>query len=514
MFRTNRPATAKAFCDRTKELEQLQRLVAALQRGEPHWVAIIGPRKVGKTSLILEFERYAPARVAFVVLDAENQRPLSWELFRTYALRAADALLRPHLSASLEVLAALGEAYVDAILTSETVRNLPPELLRVLRALPDHAMDQPFVRQCLDLPEQLAHHLDRYVVVSFDEFQQLSTDWSLRRSDPLPVLRSAWQRHQRVAYVVSGSGRTMLEEMVTHRHSPFFQHFSLLHLDRFSEDDAVRLLVRGSPPEGPIPPGLAQMAVRAVGGHPYYLQLLGEQITLRPPPYDERTLKESLQELLFARSGRLALYFQNTYDRLVGHSSFLAAVLDGLAEGPARVTDIARALKLRVGDTARYLERLGDAVRKEADGRYRLEDEVFGLWLAWRRPGGSVVPMSLVGDQAEREVASRLARLGFELIYQSRASRGAFDLLALRGPHQLAIQVKGSGLPIRFSRTSWNRMVADAETFGWNWVIAAVSPEGQVSFHDPTQARQGREYRVTAESYIENVAQWLHRQGR
>ncbi len=33
--------------------------------------------------------------------------------------------------------------------------------------------------------------------------------------------------------------------------------------------------------------------------------------------------------------------------------------------------------------------------------------------------------MTVVGDEAEKTVARHLARLGFDLVYQSRASRGA-----------------------------------------------------------------------------------------
>ena len=48
----------------------------------------------------------------------------------------------------------------------------------------------------------------------------------------------------------------------------------------------------------------------------------------------------------------------------------------------------------------------------------------------------------------ERVVAEHLARSGFELVYQSRGSRGAFDLLATRGAQQLGVQVKRSPLPL------------------------------------------------------------------
>jgi hypothetical protein len=40
----------------------------------------------------------------------------------------------------------------------------------------------------------------------------------------------------------------------------------------------------------------------------------------------------------------------------------------------------------------------------------RLADATFGLWLQWRQPGGTVLPMRLVGDEAELAIATRLAQ--------------------------------------------------------------------------------------------------------
>src|SRR6185295_17359854 len=101
---------------------------------------------------------------------------------------------------------------------------------------------------------------------------------------PLPLIRSAWQRHRRVSYVVSGSGRTMLEEMVTREHSPFFQHFAIMYVDRFPVDHAVAMLVDESPADRPIPSAVARQAHATLGGHPFYLQLFGETLTARDPP--------------------------------------------------------------------------------------------------------------------------------------------------------------------------------------------------------------------------------------
>ena len=167
------------------------------------------------------------------------------------------------------------------------------------------------------------------------------------------------------------------------------------------------------------------------------------------------------------------------------------------------------------GSTAHYLERLGDAVLSDPDGRYRLADAVFALWLSWRIPGGTVVPMAVVGDEGEQRVAATLARMGFDLVYVSRASRGAFDLLATRGAHQLGLQVRARALPLRFTRAEWGRMEAEAARFGWSWMIAAVSPQGgDVVLLDPGAARLGREVRIGVEAQVENLLQWVDTQER
>ncbi len=148
-------------------------------------------------------------------------------------------------------------------------------------------------------------------------------------------------------------------------------------------------------------------------------------------------------------------------------------------------------------------------MRKREDGLYELDDRVFAIWLRWRAPGGSVVPMSVVGDEAELATARALSAMGFDLVYQSRGSRGAFDLLALRGPTQLGVQVKRSPLPLRFTRAAWSRMEADAKQWGWRWVVAAVDADGSVGFLDPKRVVKRREARLGERARIDNLLLYL-----
>jgi Holliday junction resolvase len=117
--------------------------------------------------------------------------------------------------------------------------------------------------------------------------------------------------------------------------------------------------------------------------------------------------------------------------------------------------------------------------------------------------------MTVIGDAAERDVATVLAHLGFDLVYQARASRGAFDLLPTRGADQLGIQVKRSPLPLAFRRADWQRMSADAKRLGWRWTVASVDPTGTTRFLDPAKARRGATVRLGKAAIIENLVAWL-----
>src|SRR5205085_3521685 len=93
MFSTNQPVTSAAFYDREAEIGRLLEVFRGLAAGAPSWLAILGPRKIGKTSLILEVaRRSADTGVTIVGIDATEDAPVSNEFFRRYALRVLDAV--------------------------------------------------------------------------------------------------------------------------------------------------------------------------------------------------------------------------------------------------------------------------------------------------------------------------------------------------------------------------------------------------------------------------------------
>lgn len=520
MFSTSTPVIDDAFFDRRDELRRLGEAVASLRQGRPRWVAVLGVRRVGKTSLLLELARRSHRRdLRFVVLDCFEESPLGFAIFLRLALRAVDAFLAESVGASLEALARRPDEFRAALMESKRFQAFDRSLRADLLSLPTAKADARLAELALGLPERLATATGAHCVVAWDEFQELSK-LPASRGGVLSLARAVWQKHRRTTYVVCGSERGLLTRLVSSERSPFFQHFELMELGAMSPHDAQELLRRSMPKGRAMPADVAALGVKVLGGHPFYLQTFGEQLTRHAPPWDEPLARQVISELLFTRTGSLSLYFAREFDRIVGSASTLAATLEAVAVGAddpntgprstgLRTNEVARRTGASSGAAVRYLERLGDAVVRDDELRWTMADPVFGLWLRWRRPGGTVVPMAVIGDEAEHEVAGALAELGFELVYQSRASRGAFDLLGVRAGAQVGIQVKRTTLPVRFTTAAWARMHADAQRLGWRALLAVVTPEGRVHFFDPAKARLGKQASLYADAALANVLAWL-----
>ncbi len=513
MFRTNIPVTAEAFFDRAEELAILGQAIDSLTTNVgPRWYAILGTRKIGKTSLLLELERCKRSnQLVFSILDSYEDLPVSLAIFRRYALRVVDAFFARKVGVSLESLAARPDDYRAALFDCDDFVRLSRDLRTTILGLVATRFDRAYVEMALRLPQNLAQQLACRCVVAWDEFQELAELSKARtKIDIFALARSIWQRHDLVSYFISGSRRSMIKELVSSPQSPFFQHFSLLDLKPMEISEATLMLQHSAAPRRKIPRPIAVRAAKLFAGHPFYLQLFGETLTRNEPPYTEKEFNSTIGELLFTPTGRLSFFFQREYDQLVGKASTLAAVLNALAEGPQKLNKIATATRSSTGATVRYLERLGDAVVHLPDGRYAVTDPVFALWLGWRKPGGTITPLTVIGNEAELTVARALAEMGFELIYQSRASRGSFDLLAVRGGIQIGVQVKGSPLPVRFNKREWNRMNADAARYGWRFTIASVSADGaNVYFLAPEAARISRAVTLDKPTIIDNLLDWL-----
>src|SRR6266545_5104145 len=186
----------------------IRRLVERL--GDGNHVLVAGPRRIGKTSIILEVLRRLRRRGALTAyvdcLGATDVRGLGERL--------VDALLEnvSGVERSFEQAKAIAAGMRPTVRIRYEHVELALELAREKNA-------QRFFEGALDLPRALAAKTGKRVVVAFDEFQAAG----LLGPRVFDVMRSRFQAQRGVSYAFLGSEAGILEELFSEKGRAFFR---------------------------------------------------------------------------------------------------------------------------------------------------------------------------------------------------------------------------------------------------------------------------------------------------
>ncbi len=488
VFETRRPVWGDEFHDRTGLLEQLGGLVEAHLEGRPSWVVLMGPRKIGKTSILKELQRRVEGRQGMVAtmdlfkVDARVQDVFT-ALLCSLLSGACSAAGHEDLARRLR----LRPGPPDGELAYELSGALPMECvgrtLGLLDALQARQVKGADVEEALDMPERFAQHVGPVWMI-IDEFQELA---ALGRQRPFSkrhtvfrLMRSVWQDHQRVSYWATGSQVSMLTSLFSGRRAPLHGHFRLVPVGPFERDTAAHLLLRRTDPslQGKESGEAAALAAEALGDHPFYIQMLGEELQLRRVRLTFKGVKSVLQEIMLSPAGRLALHLQGVIKADAGSGQQLA-VLRALSRGEATLAELVKANRsLTRESTHALLRRLEGAdlvSRDRQTHRFRVFDPALAAYL---RMGGLAAEPSpaVLGDEGEKAAARHLMAQGIRPVYQSYRSLGPADLVTLEPRERLAIQVKRTGLPIYFTEPQYRRMEHWARQESLLPVLCQVDP--------------------------------------
>jgi hypothetical protein len=233
------------FFNRQREVSQVLGLLRNLQNA-----ALVGPRRIGKTSLLFHLAAPAihagyglsPDEYVFAYLDGEELTELDAGQIRR--------VMMEELVAALEA----GGHEIPTVVLSEG-----PLGYRAFRQA---------VRQLTQRGLKL--------IFCFDEFECLGANPHLGPGFFSSLRGLAGQFD--VAYVTASKAQI---QALTYAHaetlsSPFFNTFAHLHLGLFSDDDARRLIEQLAAKAGvPLPSDLGDFIVELAGPHPLLLQIAG-----------------------------------------------------------------------------------------------------------------------------------------------------------------------------------------------------------------------------------------------
>jgi uncharacterized protein len=367
----------------------LRRVVDRLDDGQH--ILIAGPRRIGKTSIVIEALRRLRrrgAQTAYVdCLGATDVRGLGERL--------ADAILQnvSGVERSFEQAKAIAAGLRPTVKVKYEHVELALQLARETNA-------QRFFDGALDLPQALAKRTGKRVVVAFDEFQAAG------RLGPrvFDVMRTRFQAHRGVSYAFLGSEQGILEELFSAKGHAFYRFAVPLDLTdagghRFGidPDDWLEYLrTKFAAKKMTIDDASVDRLLDATGGHPqdtmqvcaglYYLMRDTGSRTVSAEVLDvayEQAMRELERPfaLHWAELGSHK-YLQQVAKRIAHRAVLYAADADG---GPVPRPEVLRALSA--------LAERGLVVRL-GRGRYDFVEPMFGEYV--RRLDEAVVGTAIV----------------------------------------------------------------------------------------------------------------------
>ena len=524
-FSTAKPVIGEAFHNRSEELSQLLAMVESLKQGVARYYALLGLRKVGKSSLIAELKRRTAdiEDVVIAVIDCYESCVDAKTFFEDLATKVIDEfLIASGHATKTGLLSGAKQEEVALTMTVGRIQTLGVSalnrgLLAFLEVRKNGSSLRDQYRVIIDLPETLASETNVKFVVVFDEFQECAKLNSFKNikttiGDVFKFFRANWQRHTNVAYLISGSEITLLEKIIQAESSPFFQHFNSMPVREFSFSDAQEMFSQLLAKSGyAISNELLRKLIELTNGHPFYLQVLGEELCKASPQKEipENIYKTVIQETLFESAGRLYLYFASQYQKHIKTSTSLEKTLISISKGHHKVSEIAKDLGQLTGLVSSFISRLVemDILMKE-NGGYQFRDPVLKLWIAGTKSHlKSVISPYTLGDFVEKAIADKLSKEGFSLVYQSKASRGTFDLLAILNSFMVGLQVKKTTkFPFYLPKDEALNMLSWGKRLNWLPVLCVYIDDANIRFF-PLSALSEREksFRADQENGIERL---------
>lgn len=368
-FTFGKLASGPYFIDREKERGKL----AANIRSYVHTV-LISPRRWGKSSLV--------RKVAEEVGREEDVSFCSIDLFNIRSEQGFQAQLVEQV---LQVTASKWEERLR--FAKQLFKQLVPKFS--MGVDPDHDLKVSFdwkevekaPEEILNIAEEVATKKKIQLVVCIDEFQNIS-----HFSDPTGFqkrLRSVWQHHQNVTYLLYGSKRHMMAELFESRSMPFYKFGDVIFLEKIDTRYWVEFIRENFRSTGrSITEDQAEKIPRLMSDHPYFVQQLAHTVWQNTAQEcSEAIIDESLEELLIHQE----ILFEREVNALTNTQlNFLKAFCDGVEHFSASDTlqqyELGTSANIPRVKSALENKEILDLMGKEME----FVDPLFRIWLERR----------------------------------------------------------------------------------------------------------------------------------
>jgi len=284
MFSFGTPVTCENFYNRKKEVNFLLNRIFAIKKKARNDVAVIGSRRVGKSSLILEVkEKIIQKNMVCAFIDCEGLD------FTSFVQEFNTAVLSPIINKKIKIklreMLKEGARNFVAVFSEvfgrvKGIELSSPKLLEVLKLRIEFEKEASgkkkefeslaLLKSTLSLAEDTGNF-----VIFFDEFQD-TIKYKINDTEFLAVLRRLIQYQKKCVFVYTGSSIGMMKDIFSNTDSPFAGNADILYVLPFSKETSTKFLKQGFKNYGTnVEPKVLEILVKASGGYPAYLNWMG-----------------------------------------------------------------------------------------------------------------------------------------------------------------------------------------------------------------------------------------------
>jgi AAA+ ATPase superfamily predicted ATPase len=356
---------------------------------------IIGPRGIGKSSLIMAF-------LKMLVVEERGVCPLYCDFEQIvsspeeFAIQYIYQLLEGYLGLRGKT---LGQGYTIKGLVemgrevgSWKIDALISELMGELEQREIDRMR--IVRLALSFPIELSSSLNKRLLLFVDEFPFLQDLDNFKGIDRVvDIFGASIEKGMNLSYVLTGSNVALMEELI--RSNPYYKAFEIIYMGPLQLEEGVLLAKKTLSMEGfTLKHLFAQEIYDYASGHPYYIHSIARRVArkmIRGMEVGSGLIQDALAEEVVLQEGRINLFCRYIHDLSLERArskSLLKAILYILTQKEGlSLSEIASLLKRSPGETSSLLHRLIEVdliVKRE--GRYSIKDRILKYWLKYSGP--------------------------------------------------------------------------------------------------------------------------------
>jgi hypothetical protein len=367
------------FWGRQNTLEVLRKRMSGLKEGYRQNVALLGSRYIGKTAILQKLlTEHDDKDIFLLYLDIESRN------FGHFSRQYTKSLLYHFLKSHGVPL------HEDLKLLCASSRELIPLTVNSIEAIEEFVSlgkIEDAYRALLDLPDVFCGETGKFVVLIFDEFQNLE---NFGIGDVFTSLGQQIMTQKKCLYVVTSSYQETARDILSEKLSLLFGNFEIITVGPFDLNVSQQLIDRHL--DG-LKVGLQLKSFIAdfTGGHPLYINILCQELICLCGVHRQQEIyapivTQAVENLVFNPWGVLSRHFELMMSELCRGKAegATACVLIALADGKHRVTDLAPHLNLKSTQISQRINALLAADIVEKNGNYyHIKDKLFKYWIKY-----------------------------------------------------------------------------------------------------------------------------------